>query len=257
MKNLLWKWAALAAFAILASACGAKNPAAQSSQGPQKVKVAIDSTLLNFAQPGQRSGEYIGLEIDLMNAIAKKAGIQVEYVDSRFNQVVNFVADCQVDVGIAGIPITDETKARMYMTAAYYTTYQVIVVKEGNLTITGRDSLTGALAATQDNTPSEHAVESLPGIQLTTYDTYDLAIQDLALGFREAVITDLPRALTFVSNKRDRLKIVDDRFGELSYGIGVCKLRSGLYEKIRLGLEDLKTDGTVDRLIKKWIKTVE
>ncbi|CAG1000086.1 partial putative histidine-binding protein, partial [Anaerolineae bacterium] len=162
MKRLSLALVALWLISIFLAACAAPtsptgNPGARSnavSQSP-KIRIGVDPSLPSFEMLDPIENEFVGFDIELMQAIASKAGFDVEFVNVGFNQLIPFIGRCQLDVGISAIAITDELKQQVDFSNPYLTTGHVVVVKKGNLTITGRDRLSDMTVGTQTGTLSE------------------------------------------------------------------------------------------------------
>jgi len=76
----------------------------------------------------------------------------------------------------------------------------------------------------------------------------------LIFGNVEAVVTSRTLALEYANIPANHLKIVGDKLGSESYAIAVCQAKPELLAKINAGLAAMKNDGTLNKLIKKWIK---
>ncbi len=115
------------------------------SCSPAKVKVVVatDATWPPFEYVDESTKEIIGFDIDLMKAIAEKEGMEVEFVNVAWDALLAGIAQCQYDVAISSVSITDERKANMLFSDPYYTVGQQIVVAADNTGITGVDSLKG------------------------------------------------------------------------------------------------------------------
>jgi polar amino acid transport system substrate-binding protein len=239
---------ALLLVSLVGAACGPQTPASA-----PKVRVGVDATLPPFETLDPATNNPVGFDIDLIQAIARKTGLNIELVNKDASQVIAMVGQCQLDAGISAIAISAALEQKMDFSDPYYTTSQVLVVKKGNIVITGLDTLTGMLVGTQAGTPSEIEAGKQPGVQVQVYPSFYLAIQDLITGYTDAVIADRPHALVDVNKKPNNLKIVGDAFGSVNYGIAVCKQQAALLGSLNTGLAALKADGTLDRLIQKWI----
>jgi polar amino acid transport system substrate-binding protein len=222
---------------------------------PTKICIGMDATYPPFEMLDTNKRELVGFDVDLMKAIAAKAGLEVEFINIGFNQLLSGIAQCQYDGGISAIAITDELKQKMIFSNPYFTNGQVVVVKTGNVTVTGRDTLAGMTVGTQKGSISASEIEKIPGAQMKTYATFDLAFQDLIQGLIDAVITDKSLALSYVGIKANNLKVVGDEFAAESYGIAICRENPELVKKINDGLAVIEADGTLDSLTKKWLES--
>ena len=246
MKRLSMVVIALLIVGTLLAAC---SGAASSA----KIKIGTDATFPPFELVDEQTKQLTGFDIDLMKAVAQKAGLEVEFINVGFDPLLAGIAQCQYDGGIAAITITDERKQQMLFTDPYFDAGQVVVVKKDNTDIQGRANLSGKTVGSQIGTTGAIETAKIPGAQLKTYDSFDLAFQDLINGQIDAVIADNPLALGYVGKNTDKLKIVGEMFTSESYGIAVCNKQAELVQKLNQGIAAVKQDGTLDQLVQKWL----
>jgi ABC-type amino acid transport substrate-binding protein len=218
------------------------------------IRIGVDPNLAPFETFESSKDDFKGFDIDLIKNISTRAGIKIELVNVKtgFSQLLSSVEKCELDAGISAIPITDELKQRMDLTEPYFSTNQVLVVKTGNIKISSLDTLAGMVIGTQTGTPSQSEAEKINAAQTKLYSSYYLAFEDLISAYIDAVIADLPRASVYVNLKPNNLKIVGEKFGSLNYAIAVCKTKPDLLLQINQALSGMKSDGTLDKLIKQW-----
>jgi polar amino acid transport system substrate-binding protein len=228
------------------SACGG-------STGAAKIKIGTDATFPPFELVDEKTKELTGFDVELMKAVAAKAGLDIEFINVGFDPLLAGIAQCQYDGGIAAITITDERKQQMLFSDPYFDAGQVVVVKQNNTDIQGKDNLSGKTVGSQIGTTGAIEIGKIAGAKLKTYDSFDLAFQDLINGQIDAVVADNPLALGYVGKNADKLKIVGSVFTSESYGIAVCNKRADLVQKINQGIAAVKADGILDKLTQKWI----
>jgi polar amino acid transport system substrate-binding protein len=257
MQHFSWLIASLITCTLLLSACtttsgSPQTPAGTIATSARKILVATDGTFPPFENYDGNKQELTGFDIDLINAIAAKSGLNIEFVNTDYKQVLAGVAQCKFDVGISAISMSDELLRYMRFSEPYLTTGQVIVVKKGNLTISDRSQLAGMSVGASAGSHGAEEFSKSPEVLLKTYDSLSLAFQDLITGFIDAVIADGPHAQKYVNVKANNLKIVGDQFASENYAIAICNRKADLVDKINAGLSAVKSDGTLDRLVKKW-----
>jgi polar amino acid transport system substrate-binding protein len=218
-----------------------------------KIRIGTDATFPPFELVDETTKEITGFDVDLMKAVAAKAGIEVEFINVGFDPLLAGIAQCQYDGGIAAITITDERKQQMAFSDPYFDAGQVVVVKQNNTDIQGKANLSGKTVGSQIGTTGAMEVEKIEGAKLKTYDTFGLAFQDLINGQIDAVIADNSPAVSYVDKNAGKLKIVGEMFTSESYGIAVCNKQADLVQKLNQGIAAVKADGTLDKLIQKWI----
>ncbi|HEY9077682.1 MAG TPA: basic amino acid ABC transporter substrate-binding protein [Anaerolineaceae bacterium] len=245
MKRLLFvALSVVVILSMLLSGCSASS----------KIRVATDATYPPFESVDEKTKELVGFDIELMKAVAKKAGFEVEFVNLNFDPLLAGMAQCQYDVAISAMTITEERKKSFLFSDPYINAGQIVAVKKDNTTITGPESLTGKKIGVQIGTTGEIEAKKIANATVKTYDTVDLAFLDLGNGQVDAVVADDPTTRAFVAKNSDKLKTVGKPFTDENYGIAVCNKKPELLAKINTALAALKADGTITALDEKWVK---
>jgi polar amino acid transport system substrate-binding protein len=238
--------------ALLAAGCAAPVAAPAPGSSEQRVKVGIDASLAPFASPGEK-GAPVGLDIDLIQAVMAQAGLPYTLIDSGINIPTLLQQDCRIEMAAAALPVTAALKDIALVTEPYYTAGNSLLVKKGNLRIAGREQLQGMTVGSELGAPAEAEVAALPGVTAKPFTNFALAVMDLSNGYIDAVAADTPHARSALANPRNQLKIVGGEFGRVDYGIAVCKDRKQLYGQVSAALAALKANGTLEKLIAKWL----
>lgn len=220
---------------------------------PELVRIATDATFPPFEMVDEATKELIGFDIELMEAVAVQAGIQYEFVNLPFDPMLAGLSECQYDMAIAAITITDERKAQFLFSDPYVDAGQIITVKAGNTRIQGKEDLNGMIIGAQLGTTGEIEAQAIEGVEYKPYDTYDLAFLDLINGQIDAVIADNPTALGFIEKNPDKLMTVGEVFTSEFYGIAICKTRQDLLDKINPALKAVIDSGFVVDLAAKYL----
>jgi polar amino acid transport system substrate-binding protein len=236
------------ALTMLLSACSAGAGA-----GGTKVRVATEATYPPFEMVDENSKELIGFDIDLMNAIAKKAGFTVEYKNTPFDSVLAGISTCQFDAAISAITITEERAKSMAFSSPYVNAGQVVTIATDNTTINSAADLKGKKIAVQLGTTGEEEAKKIDGAIIKPFDTADLAFQELMNGQVDGVIVDAPTTQVYIDRNKDKIKTVGGMFTDEKYGVAVCKKNTDLLNKINTALAELEKDGTIRSLQEKWL----
>ncbi len=218
-----------------------------------KVLVATDATWPPFESINEQTKEIEGFDIDLMTAIAEKAGLEIEFMNVAWDPLLAGIAQCQYDAAISAMTITEERKKQFLFSDPYFEAGQIVTVRIDNTDIASKDDLGGKVAGAQIGTTGSFEIEKIAGATLKTYDDIGLAYQDLMNGQIDAVVADNPLALGYVGENPDKLKAVGGVFTEESYGIAVCKTKEDLVAKINEGLKAVKAEGLIEQLVEKWL----
>lgn len=230
--------------ASLISGCG--------GLGGGKIVIATDATWAPFEFVDEKSKDIIGFDIDLMNAIAKEAGLQIEFKNVPFDPLLAGMASGQYDAAISSITITDERKKNMLFSDSYYSAGQLVVVQTANTTIKDQKDLKGKKAGAQLGTTGADEATAL-GATVKTYDEIGSAYLDLVNGQIDAVVADNPLALGYLQKYTGKLKAAGKPFTNEEYGIAVKKGNDKLLADINKGLKAVKDKGLIADYEKKWM----
>ena len=219
-----------------------------------KVRIATDATFPPFETVDEQTKQLTGFDIELMNAIAKNVGFEIEWTNANFDAIDAGIANCQYDALIAAMTITDARKQNRLFSDPYVKAGQILTVKKGNTTVKTKDDLSGKKVGAQIGTTGAIEAGKISGAELKTYDQYDLAFLDLMNGQIDAVIADFPTAFNFVKQYSDKMTLTGDVFTDEYYGIAICKTKTDLLTKINAGLAAVTKNGTLDTLKAKWLQ---
>jgi len=223
------------------------------SAGQEKIRVVMDATWPAFESLDETTKAPIGFDVDLMNAIAAKEGMDIEFVNIPFDSALTGMAQCQYDAAVSAITITEERKQSMLFSEPYFAAGQVVTVAKDNQDINSKDDLNGKKIGAMIGTTGAIEAEKIEGAEYKAYDTIDLAFLDVMSGQLDAVIADNPLALGFIGQNPEKLKAVGPVFTDENYGIAVCNKKPELLEKINKGLAAVVAEGGVDQLVQKWL----
>jgi polar amino acid transport system substrate-binding protein len=259
--------AGLFAAGLLLAACGkqepppaptAAGPASAAAPAPAPAKVVVVGTDAAYApfESQNEKGEIVGLTIDVVNAAARKAGIEVKFVNTPWEGIFNALAQGDRDMIASSVTITDERKQTMDFTDPYFDAVQLIAVKDGSK-IARFDDLKKAKVGVQTGTTGDEAVTKLLGKSSTAikrFESTPLALKELEAGGVDAVVADNGVVINYVTNNAGaKFKTVSDKaFVPEQYGFAVKKGNAELLGKLNKGLAEIKADGSYNTIYAKY-----
>ncbi len=207
-----------------------------------------------------KTGKQIGWEYDAMNDIAKRLNFKVEYENTSWDAMIQAVSDGQYNIGMTGITIKEERKAKVDFSDPYMRSEMFMLVRGDETRFTDgksfgafKEGLVGAQAGT---TPFYVAVynmldgnEANPRIKL--FDTFGSTVQALKTGDVDVVLTDGTAGKGYVEASNGGLKLIGKPMGTEDFGFIFTK-GSDLVAPINAAIAEMKKDGTIDALNKKW-----
>jgi polar amino acid transport system substrate-binding protein len=253
---------------LVLAACGKKEapaeapaaaPAAAASAAapaPAKVyAVGTDAAYAPFESQNEK-GEIVGLTIDVVTAAAKKAGIEVKFVNTPWEGIFNALQQGDRDMLASSITITDERKQTMDFTTPYFDAYQLIAVKATSK-VAKFDDLKKLKVGVQTGTTGDEVVTKQQGKNSTNikrFESTPLALKELEAGGVDAVVADNGVVINYVANNAGaKFKTVSDTaFAPEQYGFAVKKGNAELLGLLNKGIADIKADGTYDQIYTKY-----
>ena len=239
-----------------APAASAAAPSAPPPAAAAKVYVVgTDAAYAPFESQNEK-GEIVGFDIDVVSAVAKKAGIEVKFVNTPWEGIFNNLAQGDRDLLVSAITITDERKQTMDFSAPYFDAQQLIAVKADSK-IAKFDDLKKLKVGVQTGTTGDEVVSKLIGKTSTAvkrFESTPLALKELESGGVDAVVADNGVVIHYVANNTGAQfkTMADASFTPEQYGLAVKKGNAELLEKINKGLADIKADGTYDKIYTQY-----
>jgi polar amino acid transport system substrate-binding protein len=192
-----------------------------------------------------------GYDIEVMNAVAEKLGLEVTYQDTSFDTIFRDTAQGQFDIAAAASTILPERERAVDFTDPYYEAQQALLVPEGSDIATTAD-LGGKIVGSQDATTGEtYANDETDAQEVRGFPEGPDAIAALRTGQVDAVIIDQPVALDAV-DKQGGVEIVEEIATNELYGFAVAPDNDALREAVNGALDDIKGDGTLAELYQQY-----
>jgi ABC-type amino acid transport substrate-binding protein len=199
----------------------------------------------------RREGELVGLDIDLINEIAERLGLEPKVTDTSFDTIFTQLAGGRYDVVIAASTITPEREKEVNFSDPYYNNQQSLTINTGEGTdIASLDDLqSGDVVGVQNGTTGKsYAEENVPeGVEIRSFPEGPDAYTALEAGQVVAVVHDEPTALAEIE-EREGLEIVQKMDTGEVYGIAVDPSNEPLLEAINSALAEIIEDGTYEEI---------
>lgn len=254
MNQLRWRALLIPVFFLVCIAVTSQAPAAR------KVIVAVNSNWPPMEMTDKK-GKPIGYEIDLINAVAREAGFQVQFTNVPWKRIFNELDAGKYDAVIASVTITDGRKEKYDFSEPYFTAEQYLVVPKANAQV----PLNGKTIAAFKFTTGAEAIRLYQKVNITFYtvEESEQVFKDLSKGFIDGILCDSPLAVNYVLfNKKysGKFAIKTDAVPEgctsnlEEYGIVVKKGNAELLSLINQGLKAVKEKGLETKIREKWMK---
>jgi polar amino acid transport system substrate-binding protein len=243
----------LAIASLVVAGCGSSDDdttSAGGGGGGEALTVGSDIPYPPFEQG--KEGNYTGFDIELLEAVGKSLGREMEFEDTSFDTIFLDLSRGNFDVVASAATITDEREKTVDFTNPYYISEQAILVEEGS-EIDSVEKLAGTTVGVQQGTTGQEFVEEEADAEVRQYPQGPDAVNALKTGTVDAVVIDIPVAENAV-NATEGLEVSAAIPTEEEYGFAVAQGESELLEELNEGLKEVIDDGTYATIYNKWFK---
>ena len=207
--------------------------------------------------------EIVGIDAEIAAAIAEKLGMTLVIEDMDFNAIIPAITEGKVDMGLAGMTVTEDRLASVNFSTSYATGIQVVIVSEDSditsvddLFAEGANHTIGVQIATTGDLYSTWDIEDAGLGTVARYNTGADAIEALKTGKVDCVIIDNEPAKAFVA-ANEGLMILETEYALEEYAIAIALDNEELLEDVNAALAELTEEGKIAEIIAKYIGTTE
>lgn len=252
MKKSIRSWVAIAAaLAGAASVCPA---------GAQSVlKVGSTPTGIPFTFLDTKTNSIQGIMVDLVTEVGKDAGFSVQIEPMQFSTLIAALTSNKIDLISAAMYISPARREVIEFSEPIYSYGEgLIVPKTDTKDYKTFEDLKGEIVGAQVGTVYVEPLKKT-GLfaDVKIYDTIPDIMRDVNIGRLKAGFGDYPiLAFNVKQGNFPDLRLVSSFKSTIvgSIGIGVRKTDSELLKKVNDSLAKLKANGTIDKILAKWVQ---
>lgn len=248
--------AALAMTALVAAGVmlGVAAPATAADDSGETFVIGTDTTFAPFEFTDE-NGDLVGIDMDLLRAIAEDQGFEVEIRQLGFDAAVQALQSNQVDAVMAGMSITDERKKVFDFSDPYFTSGIQLGVLDAS-DIQSLDDLDGQTVAVKTGTQGQTFAEDNKdeyGFRVTPYtDTTDM-VDAVKAGQAVGYFEDFP-VLAYGIQQGSGFRLVGEPELGGEYGFAVNKgMNAELLEMFNTGLANVTESGEYDEIVDRYL----
>ena len=207
------------------------------------------------------SGEIVGFDIDIANALCEQLKRKCVFVESEFDSVIPGLQARKFDVIISSISITPERQRVVDFTKRYYKTPSAIVVKK-TVKYDGPASLKGMkIGVLKGSTQEKWAMGELKtaGVNVVSYQSQNQVYLDLHAGRLDGTVADKVEVQGGFLRKpegKDYGYVGPDQYDVKYYGEGIgIAMRKGqkeLKQQLDEAIDTIRKNGTYGKIAKKY-----
>lgn len=199
---------------------------------------------------------YKGLDVDIINEVAKRSGWTMNQTFPGFDAAVNAVQSGSADALMAGTTITEARKKVFTFSDPYFDTKIVVATTKSN-TISSYNDLKGKTVGVKNGTAAQAFLEENKdkyGFSIKTFDTGDLMYNSLSTGAVDAVMDDEAVIQYAIQQGQDlSIDIEGEAIGSFGFSVKKGSQYEYLVEDFNKALAAMKEDGTYEKIMNTWL----
>ena len=221
-------------------------------------KVGMSGTQPPFSVVS-KSGSLIGYEVDLANLLADAMGVEVEFVQKPFGQLLPALEKGEIDAIMSGMTMTPKRNLKAAFVGPYIVSGKSILTKSSTLAaLKDAEDIDRShikLTALKGSTSEKFVQEILENTQYIPVDDYEAGVQMVIDGKADALVADFPIcALSQMRYPDAGLVSLAEPMTIEPIGIALAPGDSLLVNMVTNYLSALDGIGLLDALEKKWFE---
>jgi L-cystine transport system substrate-binding protein len=252
--------ASAAVFALAACSSGAPEASGGASAAGDEyglvkagtLTVATEGTYRPFSYHDDGSGDLVGYDVEVAEAVADKLGLEIAFEETQWDAIFAGLDAGRFDVIANQVSINPEREAQYLFSAPYTVSSGVIVVNEGDDSISSFDDLAGKTTA-QSLTSNWNELARESGANVEAVEGWAQAVALLQQGRVDATINDELTYLDFVNtNGQSGIEVAATTDDSSLSALAFTKDKADLVADIDAALEELRTEGVLAELGEKY-----
>ena len=214
--------------------------------------VATEGTYRPFSFHEDGSGDLVGYDVEIAEAVAEKLGLEVEFQETQWDAIFAGLDAGRFDVIGNQVSITPEREEQYLFSEPYTISRGVIVVNEGDSSISSFDDLEGKRTA-QSLTSNWYELATESGAQVEAVEGWAQAVALLEQGRVDATINDELTFLDYLTTTPDAAIEVAAETDETSESaFAFTKDKEALVAAVDEALAELREEGVLAEISEKY-----
>lgn len=240
-------------------ACGKKEESEDllsqiKREGKITVGMSVDYAPYEFFVMENGEKKMVGLDLSLVQEIAKDLGVDYEIKEMEFSTICDAVRNKTVDLGVAALSASEERKEIVNFSNIYFKADQGILINKNNADkIKSLDDLKGKKVGAQNGSIQATIAEGIENADLKLLPEVPTLIQDLMNGNLDAVIVELPVG-DMQAAVHEELTVAEGKIPDTTPGggsaVALPKDEEALLSAINATVDRLIAEGKIDEFYK-------
>jgi len=219
------------------------------------------STFVPWAMQ-DKSGNYIGFEIDVAERLAKDLGVKLELVPTQWSGIIPALLTGKFDIIIGGMSITAERAKKVNFSIPYYSTGMSLVAdktKAAGFSRLEDFNKAGVIIVARIGATAADAVKKyLPKAELRLFDEEPQACQELLNGRAHALVSTAPLPATLALKNPDKLFLpLKENFTKEPNGFALRKGDPDTLNFVNSWISIVQAEGWIQERYHYWFETLD
>jgi len=214
-----------------------------------------------FEYVNSQNGEYEGFDMDLIREIGRRKGFDVQIISMTLDGLVPALVSGNIDAAVSALTITPERAEKVDFTKPYLNAgLTVMTTKENAPKIKSVKDLENKLLCAEIGSSGALVMKRIPGTTVRTFNSAADAFLELNKGGCFAMLNDGPVNKYFLTQKASKsmnLTALDFVVSDDFYGMAVQKGNKKLLKELDDALDEMRADGTFQKIYDKWFGDVK
>jgi polar amino acid transport system substrate-binding protein len=221
--------------------------------GGKTITVAVENLYPPFNSIDQTTNQGVGWDYDTVREICKRLNCVPEFKQTAWDGIFPAMQAGEYDMLADGVTVTITRTKIVAFSTPYVTIGQVLLVRaDETRTVDQMKADSKVLVSTQIGTTNEIvAKENFPADRVKSYEDFGAATLALLSKDVDGVVIDNVSASGFIGQNQGKLKVNGQLTSDEQLAF-VFPPNSDLVSPVNAALEEMKADGTLDALNKKW-----
>jgi APA family basic amino acid/polyamine antiporter len=219
--------------------------------GREEIRIGIVPAFPPFAYEDQ-TGKLTGFDIELMDAIAEKAGLKISYRATSLDSIFDAVNNEYIDAAVCSLSVTPERQKNVNFTNPYIEKGGLALLVRQREANSNRVDLTDKVVGVPSGSTSEEFIRKTGNAKVQVFQSNADMVKAFNQGWLDDIVLDRLILEHFVAQKIIAPPAVLQGINQEQYAIAFSNKHKAMGEKFNKILEEMKKSGELDALYQKW-----
>ncbi len=201
----------------------------------------------------KENSKLTGFDTDLVEEIAQKNGIKIIWVETNFDGLIPALKAGKIDMIASAMSATDERRQSVDFTKPYYMSKNLYLKLKNNDSLQTKNDLEGKKIGVQLGTLQENTAKAIKNAQVQSNKDLNIAVLALKNNKIDAIVADQDTAKGFLAENPELVSFYQETDGGEGFSFAFDKNKQkDIIEIFNKGIDEAKTDGFYDSLVKKY-----